>query len=231
MARKPRYFIPDVPQHVIQRGNNRSVCFFAETDYQRYRDDLQKTAAEHGCAVHAYVFMTNHVHLLMTPQEPTSLPTMMQALGRRYVRYINGVYGRTGTLWEGRYKASLVQSEHYLLCCYRYIELNPIRAGMIPHPALYPWSSFRFNGEARVDALITPHPQYLALGRDSHERSRAYKELFHAHLDGSLLNEIRTTLNQEYALGGDRFKDEIERHLERRVRPGQPGRPTSREQA
>ena len=141
MARKPRFVLPGYPRHVVQRGNNRQACFFDESDYRKYLDSLAEAAHKYHCQVHAYVLMTNHVHLLVTPTTDEGISQMMQSVGRRYVRYFNGVYRRTGTLWEGRYKASLVQTDSYLLTCYRYIELNPVRAEMVPDPGDYPWSS------------------------------------------------------------------------------------------
>lgn len=145
MARKPRFNLPGVPQHIVQRGNNRQPCFYAEADYCRYLEYLHEAAARNQAAIHAYVLMTNHVHLLATPANPFSITHMVQDLGRKYVRYINRTYGRTGTLWEGRYKASLVDGESYLLSCMRYIEMNPVRAGMVSNPAGYRWSSHQGN--------------------------------------------------------------------------------------
>jgi len=155
MARKPRFNVIGVPQHVIQRGNNREPCFFAEEDYRYYVECLEESAKKFGCLIHGYVLMTNHVHLLVTPQVDYGVSQMMQSVGRKYVRYINYQYRRTGTLWEGRYKASLVDSENYLLTCMRYIELNPVRAGMIELPGEYRWSSYSTNGYGKEDACIT----------------------------------------------------------------------------
>ena len=146
MARKPRFNLPGVPQHVIQRGNNREPCFYGDGDYQRYLGDLREAADRNDCRLHAYVLMTNHVHLLVTPMAEHGVTHLMQDLGRKYVRYINHNYQRTGTLWEGRYKSSLIDSEAYLLVCMRYIELNPVRAGMVQHPGEYRWSSYNGNG-------------------------------------------------------------------------------------
>jgi putative transposase len=145
MPRLPRYALVDVPQHVIQRGHNRQPVFFHQDDYSLYLQCLHDAAATYHSVIHAYVLMTNHVHVLMTPHQTDSLAKVMQSLGRRYVQYINTTYHRTGTLWEGRYRASLVEAEGYLLACYRYIELNPVRAGMVPKPAAYPWSSYRWH--------------------------------------------------------------------------------------
>ena len=164
MARHGRYFLADQPLHVIQRGNNRSAIFFGIEDYEHYRDWLAEAAAEYGCLIHAYVLMTNHVHLLVTPERAESLPRAMQSLGRRYVRAINAAQRRSGTLWEGRYRAAPIDSEAYFLACCRYIELNPVRACMVAHPADYRWSSYRAHAHGAEDALVSDHPLYHALG-------------------------------------------------------------------
>ncbi len=150
MPRKARFNLLGVPQHVIQRGNNREPCFFSEADYIRYLEDLQTAADKHECHIHAYILMTNHVHILVTPFKDMGISLMMQSLGRCYVKYINHAYQRTGTLWEGRYKASLVDSERYLLTCMQYIESNPVRASMVEHPGDYRWSSYSYNAYGRT---------------------------------------------------------------------------------
>ena len=157
MPRKPRFHLPGVPVHVVQRGNNRQAVFYDEQDYRAYLKWLEEGAERYGCAIHAYVLMTNHVHLLVSPAHGESLGRLMQYLGRYYVLYINHHYGRSGTLWEGRYKASLIQAQDYLLACYRYIELNPVRAGMAKGPGQYRWSSYGYNALGREDRLLTPH--------------------------------------------------------------------------
>ncbi len=226
MPRHRRYPLPGIPQHVIQRGNNRQVTFFADEDYIRYLQDL-KTASESGkCDIHAYVLMTNHVHLLMTPHRPDGISKTMQSLGRRYVTYINQTYQRSGTLWEGRYKAALIDSDRYLLTCQRYIELNPVRAeNMVDHLADYRWSSYRSNALGAVDEIITPPPQYNALGATAEARQAAYRNLFNAQIEPRSLALIRDSLNQCRVYGSDKFKDQIEFALSRRVRPGKAGRP------
>ncbi|WP_338026909.1 transposase [Coralloluteibacterium stylophorae] len=161
MARLPRFDLPWIPQHIVQRGNNRQVCFAAEIDYWQYLLELREASVKHRCAIHAYVLMTNHVHLLVTPEEAGGVSRMMQAIGRRYVGCFNARYRRTGTLWEGRFKSALVDSEHYLLRCYRYIELNPVRAHMTASPGGYRWSSYRCNADDHPDPILTPHPEYL----------------------------------------------------------------------
>ena len=225
MSRKPRFNISGVPQHVIQRGHNREPCFFAVDDYCRYCTDLQETAAKNQVAIHAYVLMTNHVHLLATPAQPYGITHMMQDLGRKYVRYINHTYRRTGSLWEGRFKASLIDSEAYLFICMRYIEMNPVRAGMVTHPAEYRWSSYAANAQGKADKLITSHPLYLQLAQDASQQNFAYRELFDQCLDKSEVHAIREALRQELVLGRDDFKDKIEVMLKRQTRPGIPGRP------
>jgi putative transposase len=215
-----------LPLHIVQRGNNRAACFFAEEDYRFYLHWLRLLSARHRCAIHAYVLMTNHVHLLLTPERPGSESRLMQAMGRRYVQYVNRFYKRSGTLWEGRFKASIVHAEEYLLKCYRYIELNPVRAGMVLHPADYPWSSYCWHGTGRNDEVIRDHALYLALDRDLARRLQAYAGLFRTELDGETLAEIRSALQRGRALGNDRFQEEIEMALGRRQR-GKAGRPRS----
>lgn len=225
MPRKRRFFLPDVPVHVVQRGNNRQAVFFDDTDYRVYLDWLATAASEHGCAVHAYVLMTNHIHLLMTPGDTEAISTTLQTLGRRFVPYINHRYTRTGTLWEGRFKASAVQEEGYLLACYRYIELNPVRAGMVQQPEDYPWSSSRANASGASDPLVTPHPLYLAYGIDAPQRQAAYRSLFETQPDPDLMCDLRACLQTGTPLGTDRFRARIEQALGLRVGYSTRGRP------
>lgn len=228
MPRQPRLDLPGIAQHVVQRGNDRQPCFFADIDRQRYLQDLRELALALGCHVHAYVLMTNHVHLLLTPQQPAALARLMQSLGRRYVRYVryvNDRYHRTGTLWEGRYKACLVDGDDHLLRCYRYIELNPVRAGMVADPADYPWSSHAANARGAPDPLVQPHPRYRALGTDDPARRAAYRALVIAGLDPDEIGQIRATLQRQHVLGNDRFRQAIERQLGRRAGPARIGRP------
>jgi putative transposase len=210
---------------VIQRGNNRTPIFVTHDDYSFYLDCLLAATQRHGAAIHAYVLMTNHVHLLVTPLRPTSLPKILQAVGRRYVQYFNYTYQRTGTLWEGRYKATLIDSEPYLLSCARYIELNPVRAHMVSTPGEYRWSSYRHHAHGIVDSAITEHALYRALGATDQERQAAYRALFANHLSDSCLAEIRETTNNAWVLGSDRFKEEVAALANRRVRPLPKGRP------
>ncbi|MBM3356582.1 MAG: transposase [Betaproteobacteria bacterium] len=226
MARRPRLRIAGVPQHVIQRGNNRQATFFADEDYVFYLECLREAAIKHECAIHAYVLMTNHVHLLTTSGQPETMSLVMRDLGRRYVQHINFVYQRSGTAWEGRFKASLVDTETYFLRCCRYIECNPVRARMVAHPADYRWSSYRFHAEGAPDRLLSTHEQYQRLGFTADERQRAYRELFRSELDSDELSEIRGAANRGWPLGSDRFKDQIEAALRRVARPPKRGRPS-----
>ncbi|QKT03873.1 transposase [Ectothiorhodospiraceae bacterium 2226] len=225
MPRQARIAIPGIPWHIIQRGNNRTPCFYADADYRVYLDVLKEQALKQGCQVHAYVLMTNHVHLLLTPERADSVALLMKHLGQRYVQYVNRTYRRSGTLWEGRFRSCLAQSDQYLLTCQRYIELNPVRACMVDHPADYPWSSYRTNGQGEPSPLISPHPDYTRLGRTKPRRLAAYRELFRAHMEPTLIDQIRAATNSGYVLGNEQFKAEIARMVKRRVAPGKPGRP------
>jgi len=226
MPRRARVLVPGVPVHLIQRGNNRSACFYADEDYRFYLAHLTEQAAKHGCAIHAYCLMTNHVHLLLTPARVESLGGLMKALGQHYVQYVNRTYRRSGTLWEGRFRSCLIQDEAYVLACYRYIELNPVRAGMVAHPAEYRWSSYRANAQGEVDALLSPQAIYLALGLGDGARLAAYRELFRFELEPGLVDEIRQATNGNFVLGSSRFVADIEQVLGRRVARGKAGRPS-----
>ena len=199
--------------------------FFHPQDYALYREALRDAAADNDCLVHAYVLMTNHVHLLVTPRQQRSLPSMMQAMGRNYVQRLNARYDRTGTLWEGRYKASLVQHSNYLLACQRYIELNPVRAHLVAAPGDYPYSSYAYHAAGVDDVLITEHPCYSDLAGDAASRQSAYRALFRDMLDEAWLKEIRTTTNACGVIGDDRFREQIEAMLGRRLPTGRRGRP------
>ena len=225
MPRRARIKHGGEPHHIIQRGNNRSACFFSDEDYRFYLESVAAGAARYYCAIHAYVLMTNHVHLLATPQDGEGLSLMMRYLCSRYVRYVNAVYQRSGTLWEGRYKSSIIDSERYLLTCCRYIECNPVRAGIVAAPSDYPWSSYGAHACGRPDDLLCEHPCYLELGKDNRAQQKAYRALFNDHLDSESLTTIRRAVNSGLVLGGERFKDEIEAALSRSVRSGKPGRP------
>jgi putative transposase len=211
MPRRPRIHLPGLPLHIVQRGHNRDACFFAEEDFQVYGHWLGEALKDTGAALHAYVLMTNHVHLLLTPRRPDDVVRIVISLGRRYVQYVNKTYRRTGTLWDSRYKSSLVQEDRYLLLCQRYIELNPVRAGMVSNPAHYRWSSYRANGLGQTDSLVSPHGQYCGLGMAEADRLAAYRSLFRHELDDEAIADIRLTLNQGRPFGDGRFLDTIER--------------------
>lgn len=219
MARLPRLCPPGIPQHIIQRGTNRQVCFALEEDLAAYAHWLDECAEKFRVSIHAWVFMTNHVHLLVTPETSGGVSKMMQTLGRYYVRYFNHTYRRTGTLWEGRFKSCVVDEENYLLICQRYIELNPVRAGMVSAPEDYTWSSYRANGLGQYAKLWTPHRIYQKLGKTTEERVENYRALFASHLDSEVLTQIRQATNKGMALGNDRFKREVALLSGRRVTP------------
>lgn len=219
MARLPRFDIPGQPQHVIQRGNNRSAIFADEEDYEFYLKKLGDACQKHQCDLHAYVLMTNHVHLLLTPHAKGGIGKVMQMLGRYYVQYFNYRYSRTGTLWEGRYKASVIDSEQYLLTCSRYIELNPVRAGMVEHPRDYLWSSYHFNAMGVGSALIKPHSIYNDLGVNAFECQAAYRGLFAEPVSDEVIEEIRAATNKAWVLGGEKFQQQIEALTQRQARP------------
>lgn len=225
MPRRARLTLQGVPLHLIQRGNNRQACFFADDDYRFYLDRLAEYAGKIGCHIHAYVLMTNHVHLLVSADRAESPGALMKALGQRYVQYVNRAYRRSGTLWEGRFRSCLIQEENYLLACQRYIELNPVRAGMVAHPGEYRWSSYGANGQGEDDALVSPHILYEGLGRDVAGRQAAYRELFRHELELGLVDEIRRATNGNFVLGNERFAAEVAATLGRRALPGKSGRP------
>jgi putative transposase len=225
MPRQLRYFLPEIPQHVITRGVDRNPVFFQQNDYELYLKALRETAAANDCRVHAYVLMTNHVHLLVTPGHARSLPLMMQAMGRQYVQRLNVRYQRTGTLWEGRYKASLVQSDRYFLACQRYIELNPVRAGIAASPDEYRYSSYGHHALGIADPLLSSHSCYVSLHVDPVARRQAYRLLFQDALTDKMLSRIRWRTNACSVIGDHRFKVQIEAMLDRTVPTGKRGRP------
>lgn len=219
MARLRRFVIVGQPQHVIQRGNNRDITFVCDDDFLFYLDKLQLACEKFKCELHAYVLMTNHVHLLVTPNVENGISKVMQSVGRSYVQYFNYTYKRTGTLWEGRYRATLIDSESYLLICSRYIELNPVRANMVEHPSDYPWSSYHKNANGKIDSLLTAHLLYKQLGKTSSERENAYRYLFRTSLSKDVLNDIRETSNKAWILGNERFKEQIKILTSRQLIP------------
>lgn len=225
MPRLPRLKLPNTPLHIIQRGNNRSLCFGSDEDYHFYLDHLAEISAKVGVAVHSYVLMTNHVHLLVTPQDVDGASQLMKRLGQRYVQYFNRAYRRTGTLWEGRFRSCVVGEEDYFLGCHRYIEMNPVRAGMVSHPGEYRWSSYGTNAQGEGGTLIRPHSNYLGLGLNDEERQEAYRALFRYELDPGLVDEIRRITHGGLVLGSERFAKEVALLAGRRTQRGMAGRP------
>ena len=217
MARLPRIVVPGQPLHIVQRGNNRTHCFFTDADYHFYLDCLADAASHFGCRIHAYVLMTNHVHLLLTPDTSTSPSLALQSVGRRYVRYVNHRYNRSGTLWEGRYKSALIDSERYFLVCSRYLDLNPVRAKMVNHPGEYPWSSCSVYAEGVANALITAHPLYSQLGTSTESRCAAYRALFSNLIGEADFAALRVATETGTVLGNEHFRTEIEATLLRKV--------------
>ncbi|MGZ8908005.1 MAG: transposase [Methylobacter sp.] len=225
MPRLPRLDLPNIPQHIVQRGNNRQPIFFHEDDYCTYLEYLREALVKSNCKLYAFVQMTNHVHLLVLGETPGGISSLMQSVGRRYVRYINRTYLRSGTLFEGRFKSSLVDSELYLLTCMRYIELNPVRAGMVVDPGDYRWSSYLHHVGGSDMAWLSEPQEYRHLATSSEARALAYRELFEQPLVTNDVEAIRTHLNKDCALGSSKFQDEIEAALGRRAKIVQQGRP------
>ena len=225
MPRRARLSIPGIPWHIVQRGNNRAPCFFDTQDYFTYLQYLAEYSAEFECAIHAYVLMTNHVHLLVTPEKADGPARLMKRVGQRYVQHVNRLHGRSGTLWQGRFHSCLTQTERYVLSCYRYIELNPVRAGMVAHPREYRWSSYQCNAEGKADPLLSPQGEYLRLGFTADQRRSMYRELFNDTLGADRLDEIRRATAGNTALGSTRFQMDVARALGRRATRREPGRP------
>jgi len=225
MPRRPRVFLPGHPVHVIQRGNNRGQVFFDAAGAKQYLDWLSEAAAVHGIAVHAYVLMTNHIHLLVSPETAHSLPRAMKHVNWRYSRYVNDTQERTGSLWEGRYRASLIEADDYFFACSRYIELNPVRAGLAKAPGEYRWSSYKANAEGKADPLISPHALYTQLAAAPEGRPAAYAGLFEGAIPETTLGAIRDAINGGWPLGPERFAALVSRHAGKAVTPRKRGRP------
>lgn len=225
MARRARLYVPGYPAHITVRGNNRQAIFTTEGDRLFFHRCLVETTRRFGLAVHAYVFMDNHIHILGTGQAADSLSKVVQCMGRRYVSYYNYLHGRTGTLWEGRFHSSLVESERYFLVCHQYVEANPVRAGMVEDPGLFRWSSHGANASSRADDLVTPHSLYMELGRSELDRQRAYRRIFDLPIDHVTLAAIRHAARRGWALGGKEFCERLERLSGRRAMPRRRGRP------
>lgn len=228
MARLPRLTLPAYPHHVLQRGNNRQPVFLGTADYQQFLDLLHDNARKFEVAVHAYVLMPNHFHLLATPHTTTGLPQMMQAVGRAYVRYFNDLHGRSGTLWDGRYRSTLLQAERYLLPCMVYNDLNPQRSGLVAAPQDYPWSSYGHYAGLRTDRLITPHALIWSLANTPFAREAAYAELVQTGLQTGQQQVLTDAVLSGWALGDAAFVADLQRKTTRRLVKNLPGRPVSR---
>ncbi|MGA0570198.1 transposase [Variovorax sp. VNK109] len=227
MARLPRLTLPDYPHHVIQRGNNRQPVFLSRGDREFFLSLLGEHAAAHQVAIHAYVLMDNHFHLLATPRTAQGLPKMMQSLGRRYVRYFNDRNQRSGTLWEGRYKSTIIQSETYLLACLAYIDLNPVRAGIAASAADYGWSSHGHYVGLRPDRIVTPPALYWEMGNTPFAREAAYAAMVAAGVPASQQEALTQSTLQGWALGDAQFTDNLQKLTDRRVTKTRAGRPSS----
>jgi putative transposase len=225
MARLPRLTLPGYPHHVIQRGNNRQAIFSTPADHEMLLSLLHENAHKFRVAVHAYVLMPNHFHLLATPETDDGLPLMMQAVGRRYVRYFNDIQGRTGTLWEGRYRSTVIQAERHLLPCMVYIDSNPVRAGVVRDAKDYPWSSHAHYIGQRDDRLVSPHSLFWGLGNTPFAREAAYAHLVRAGITAAQQAELTRSVLSGWALGELDFVADLQKRTSRRVSPGQAGRP------
>lgn len=225
MPRKPRFFVPGIATHIVQRGNNRQPIFFENSDYRVYLAILSESRKRYPAKIHAYALMTNHVHILATPSEQQTISQLMQYVGRQYVPFINKKYSRTGTLWEGRFRASIVETSSYLLACYRYIELNPVRAGMVDHPGDYPWTSYRRNALLETDKLVAEHSEYSNLGASPVERAANYCLLFKERLSDEKLSLLRRHTQSGTPLGSARFREDIETVLCVKAGHSRRGRP------
>ncbi|MDJ0780118.1 MAG: transposase [Gammaproteobacteria bacterium] len=224
MARRARMYLPGHAYHVYQRGNNHEACFNESENYRFYLELWDECSRRYGVAVHAYCLMTNHVHFLVTPEKQDSISRVTRDVGSRYAFYFNRRYQRTGTLWEGRHKASLVQCERYFLACSRYIELNPVAAGMVENPEAYPWSSYLANAWGQQSRLVQ-HDEYLRLGRDSRYRCFAYRELFRQRLSDSDIHAIEKANHYCQPVGDSRFRQGIERKYGIKLGQSARGRP------
>ncbi len=225
MPRQARLRIPGIPVHISQRGSNKSACFAEDRDFRVYLSLMDELAPSYGCAIHAYVLMTNHVHLLLTPSRVDGASMIMKHIGQRFVQYMNRKYQRSGPMFEGRFRSCLVESEAYLLACHRYIEMNPVRAGMVDHPSRYGWSSYRSNAEGLASDIIVPHPLYLALAEDPAGRQARYRGMFELPQSAEELRRIRDATRAGVALGSESFMNGLPASMRSRAVKRMPGRP------
>ena len=228
MSRTTQFKLAGIPLHIIHKGDHRFVCFYTGEDYHYYLNCLKEASREECTRIHAFVLMTDHVHLLVSPQCEQSVYRMMMYLGQGYTRYFNKKYYHHGDLWEDRFRSCIIDADNYLLTCQRYIESNPVRAGMVSRPSEYQWSSYLVNAHGLHTDFIRPHTKYSALGINQADRRKAYRELFRNQLDPRLVDEINEHTNGGYCLGSDQFKHKIESMLGRRVLRGNQERPAAR---
>lgn len=225
MPRLARLAPAGMPLHIMQRGNNKQPCFWDDQDRAVYIQRLLSALNEHSVALHAYVLMDNHIHLLATANCNKGIGGMMKQLSQRYVQYVNKRYDRSGGLWEGRYKSCLIQSDSYLLNCYRYIELNPVRAGLVVKPADYVWSSYKQNAEGVTNRLITAHSSYLALNQCPNQRLTSYRNFVEQGLSSDSTEKITNCLEKEQAYGTNAFINWAEKKFNRTLTAKARGRP------
>lgn len=209
MSRYPRPVFENIPLHIVQRGNNRNPCFFCRGDYQVYLAMMKDALKEFECVVHAYTLMPNHVHLLASPKNASAPAGLMKRLGQRYVQYINRRYNRVGTLWQGRYHSSLVDTDSYFLACQRYIELNPVRAGIVGHPVDYEWSSYRVHAHGQACEIVVPHELYISIGENGRTREEGYRAMFIEPLPQSTLDQVRQATKSNGICGPQSFSEKI----------------------
>jgi putative transposase len=228
MARLPRLTLPGFPHLVIQRGNNRQPIFETTADYQTMLDLLADNARKFNVAIHAYVLMGNHFHLLATPQTQDGLSQLMQAVGRRYVRYFNDTHHRTGTLWDGRYRSAVIEADSYVLACMVYFDLNPVRSGLVSQAGEYPWSSFAHYSGHHIDKLLTPHPLVWALGNTPFAREAAYTQMVQGDISTVQQAALTNAALSGWTLGSSEFVEKLQKITPRRLTKGRPGRPVSK---
>lgn len=228
MARTSRVVIPNLPHHIIQQGNDLQPIFRDESDLLAFHGWMREAARQFKVAIHAYVLMGNHLHLLATPSDALGLARMMQWLGRFYVPYFNRKYERTGTLWQGRFKTSVIESEQYFLSCSRYIETNPVREGLVSHPGEYKWSSYAHHIGDKPDSLIADHPIYWGLGNTPFEREATYKQYVQQPAPQEEIESLGQAVKKGWALGSEQFQIQLEKRTNRRVRQGKRGRPAKK---
>lgn len=226
MARKPRLFAADLLYHVVQRGNNKNPIFFREKDYLIFLDILREAKSKHPCHIYAYCLMINHFHLLVKPKDKENISLLLKFLGAKYVRYINKTYNRTGTLWEGRFKCSIIDREQYFWNCLRYVDTNPIRAGLVKLPEEYTWSSCAFRVLGKYDSILDLDPWYESLGRDVLERQLRYRQFIRSNVSESECCLIRDMTRRNGIIGDDAFREKIEKVLDKKIVFRPVGRPS-----